>query len=380
MIRTATAPPPVRTDPPPAAAGTARVAPGADATAVAAALGEVEQRLDRFFDEALVRSARHSPRYRQLWWAARSAAQGGKRLRPRLVIAAYLHLGGTRLEPAIELAVAVELLHTALLLHDDVIDGDDERRGAPNLVGALAAAGRAAGLPQTAARRWGESAAILAGDLLLTSALRLTGGLTVDPTRRDRLVGLVDEAVFRAAAGELADVAYAAGLETPSAGAIVEMMADKTAHYSLELPLRGAAILAGAPDRLGDRLGAIGRSLGIVFQMRDDVLGVFGRTEETGKSASSDLREGKQTLLVAFARGTAAWTATEDLFGRPDLDEAQVQQLRDALESSGARRRFEEEIRREQDTVLSLIRGARLPGGLAALLAGEATRAAERSS
>ncbi len=347
---------------------------------LSAALVETERRLDRFFDEQVTRAGRHAGPYSQLWGALQAATHGGKRLRPRLLLGAFLHLGGTRLEPAIELAVAVELLHTALLVHDDVIDGDVQRRGAPNVVGTFAAVGAAGGLPAHPARRWGEHAALLAGDLMLTSALGIAARLDVDAARRAQLVELVDESVFRAAAGELADVAYAAGLVIPTPAQIRDTMADKTAYYSLELPLRAAAILAGSPAALVDRLGDVGRSLGVVFQMRDDLLGVFGRSAETGKSASNDLREGKQTLLVAAARGTGPWQAVEHLFGRPDLDEQDADRLRHALEGSGARRRAEQELHDERDAALRLVERAGLPTGLARLLAREADRAAERRS
>ncbi|MBN9185977.1 polyprenyl synthetase family protein [Microbacterium sp.] len=352
--------------------------PTDEAIAPATALAEVERRLAAFFDDARARSRDRHPRFEELWLATRAAATGGKRLRPRLVVAPYLLLDGAPLPPAIELAVAIELLHTALLLHDDVIDGDVERRGAPNVAGTFERAAVEAGAPRRVAQGWGVSAAILAGDLMLTSALRLVAGLRVDEDRRERIVDLVDESVFRAAAGELADVAYAAGLDTPSASAIRQMMADKTAHYSLELPLRAAAILAGSPEPLGERLGAIGRSLGLVFQMRDDLLGVFGRSEETGKSTVGDLREGKRTLLIAFADGTAEWTAVAADFGNADLDEAGAQRLRDALESSGARDRLEAEMRRECGIAHRLIDEAGLPDRLAHLLATEVDDAAER--
>ena len=141
-----------------------------------------------------------------------------------------------------------------------------------------------------------------------------------------------------------------------------------------------SGLLAGAPDWLGDRLGAIGHRLGLVFQMRDDLLGVFGSAAETGKSCSNDLREGKQTLLVAYAHGTAEWSAASHLFGREDLDEAGADVLRGALEASGARSRLEQEVHDERDAALTLIGGADLPDALARLLAGEAERAAERRS
>lgn len=346
----------------------------------AAALGEVETRLHEIVTRRAARATRHSPHYAELWQNIRAAVSGGKRVRPRLLLEAFTRLTAADDEPAIQLAVAIELLHTALLVHDDIIDDDLERRGTPNVVGTFRAAGRAAGLTPPQVQRWGETAGILAGDLLLMTALR-TGVLPdLDRRRAERIAELLDESVFRAAAGELADVAYASGLTTPSVGDIRDMMADKTAHYSLELPLRAAAVLADVGAELEERLGAIGRSLGILFQMQDDLLGVFGDTGTTGKSTSGDLREGKQTLLVAFARDSHVWKSASTGFGDPALDEAGAASLREALESSGARTSFEAEIRREHDHVVQLITSAGLPRELEHALCRSADLAMERQS
>ena len=344
----------------------------------AAALGEVETRLHDFVNRGAARATRHSPYYSELWRTMRTAVSGGKRVRPRLLLSCFTQLTNADDEAAIQLAVAIELLHTALLVHDDIIDGDDERRGSPNLVGAFRSAGRTAGLGAAQAERWGETAGILAGDLLLMSALRMGVLPDLDRRRADRIAELLDESIFRAAAGELADVAYASGLTTPSVGEIREMMADKTAHYSLELPLRAAAVLADAGLEIEERLGAVGRSLGILFQMQDDLLGVFGDPDRTGKSTSGDLREGKQTLLVAFARDTPAWASAAGRFGDPALDEAGAESLRQALELSGARTSFEAEIRRERDQAVRLIRTAGLPADLEQALCRAAEQAIER--
>lgn len=345
---------------------------------VAAGLGAVERGLHDFVSTSVARAERHSPHYAELWRSMRTSLTGGKRVRPRLLLSAYTQLCGRDDEPAVRLAIAVELLHTALLVHDDIIDGDLERRGVPNLVGAFGTAARTAGVASPTAERWGETAGILAGDLLLMGALRMAVLPELDRRRAERIAALVDESVFRAAAGELADVAYAAGLSTPSLGEIREMMADKTAHYSLELPLRAAAVLAGVSAEVEERLGAIGRSLGVLFQMTDDLLGVFGDPEVTGKSASNDLREGKQTLLVAFARDTPVWRSAAASFGDARLDEEGADALRRALEASGARESFEADIRREHEHVLHLIRAAGLPEGLAMTLEHAADQARER--
>lgn len=347
---------------------------------LATLLEGVEDTLRRAVHSGRTRAERHGTRYVELWDQIGSAVRGGKRRRPWLVLACFRELGGRDYRAAIQFAAAVELLHTMFLLHDDVIDGDDHRRGAPNLIGAFSSSAREEGASAPVASHWGRSAAILAGDLVLSAALRLVATLPLESSRRDALLNLVDESVFRTAAGELADVAFAAGFTDPAPADIRQMMADKTAHYSLELPLRGGAILAGADPDLESTLTGIGHSLGLIFQMRDDVLGVFGDADLTGKSTSSDLREGKQTLLVAFARDSPAWREAASGFGRQDAVPAAIDALRAALDVSGARRRTEEEIDRERAHAYASIASSALPEGLRTLLSAEVGFAAERHS
>jgi geranylgeranyl diphosphate synthase type II len=111
----------------------------------------------------------------------------------------------------------------------------------------------------------------------------------------------------------------------------------KTAYYSFEAPLQSGGVLAGAPEATIDALGAFGQQIGIAYQIIDDVLGVFGDAKTTGKTTIGDLREGKLTVMVAFAAEQPEWHAVEHLFGDPDLDEDGAAVLRDVLTSTGAR-------------------------------------------
>jgi len=338
----------------------------------------VEAALEDYFARQIERAGAYSERYRTLWTRIAATTRGGKRLRPRMVLGPYRALGGTDIDTAVEFAVALELLHTALLQHDDVIDGDIERRGMVNVVGAFRDDALAAGIDPVAAQRWGDASALLAGDLLIAAAHRITAELRTGQDKRAALMALLDESVFRAAAGEHADVAFAMRLEAGSADSIIAMMADKTAHYSLELPLRAAAILAGADAVAQDRLGRIGRAIGVVFQMRDDLLGVFGDSAVTGKSTLGDLREGKRTLLIEYAEGTPEWGAVAEAFGDPLLDEGGAAVLRAALESSGARAHLEAAIDRDCEGICELIGEGEFPAALAEILAEETTRAGRR--
>src|SRR5215207_4021992 len=310
--------------------------------------------LDTFFAERVARAAAHGGDYERLWSAARDAASGGKRIRPALVLAAHRAFAGAQTESAVRLAAAFELLHTAFLIHDDVIDHDLVRRGAPNVAGRFALDGVARGLSVVRANEYGEASAILAGDLLISGAHRLVAELDAPHDVRGSLLELIDECVFLAAAGEHADVRFAAGA-TPGERDILAMIENKTASYSFSAPLQAGALLGGATPDAVDRLGEIGRHLGVAFQLRDDVLGVYGSPAVTGKSVLGDLREGKETLLIAYARAHAGWSAVAVEFGRPDLDDAAAARLRAAIEASGARSRVEQLITARCDAAIAAV-------------------------
>lgn len=289
--------------------------------------------LDSFFDDALRRSLDEHDR--NLWSAIWDQASGGKRFRPRLLLAMYAALGGEDEHLATAAADAVALLHTAFVIHDDVIDGDEIRRGRPNVLGQFSAYADSAGASPERAKRYGESAGILAGDLALLGALRVIATSGASRSVLNRLIHLLDDVLRRSAAGELADVRVSftgATLEE-----IIDIAAWKTSAYSFELPLQAAAILAGAGEDIVAGLGRAGRSLGIAFQLLDDIDGVFAPADQTGKDPLSDLREGKFTGLMAFARDSEQWEELSRCVGRSELTAEEAVRARCLLIESGAR-------------------------------------------
>lgn len=273
---------------------------------------------------------------RALWSEIDRATEGGKRFRPRLLLGAHTAFGGQQARPAQRVAEALELLHTAFVLHDDVIDGDRVRRGRPNVIGTFTGRAVADGAAPARAERYGEAAGILAGDLVLTAAVREIALCGASPATTVRLLDLLEDVLHRSAAGELADVRVSV---TPGAG-LAESLAIaewKTAAYSFQLPLQAGAVLAGAAGPDVVRIGEVGRLLGIAFQLHDDLDGVFADAATTGKDPLSDLREGKDTALVAIARSTPWWPRIAPHLGRPDLDEATAARLRHDLVACGAR-------------------------------------------
>lgn len=313
-------------------------------------IGRIAAELGRFFAERVDAAAHYGPAFERLWRLAAERVRGGKLVRPLLLVHMHAALtadaddGSNDDEPSpelVRLAATLELLHFSFLLHDDVIDGDVLRRGRSNLIGALAAEATAAAPelgsdPQSRAH-WARSGALLMGDLVLAEVHQVFARLDVPGERRIRLLDLLAHAVTESVAGEQLDVGLSDRVIAPQLETILEMSRLKTATYSFELPLRMAAALASAPTRVDVALATAGRHLGLAFQLRDDVLSVFGDPELHGKDAFSDLREGKETALIAFARMTPVWEAIEPHFSSPTLTDARAREVRDRLEESGAR-------------------------------------------
>jgi geranylgeranyl diphosphate synthase type I len=282
--------------------------------------------------------------------ARASVLDGGKRLRP-----AFAYWGWRTTQPVdapgesalLRAAASLELLHACALVHDDVMDASDTRRGKPASHRAFANVHSTEQWPGSA-DTFGAAAAILLGDLLLSWAEEMfTAAISELPADR----ALAAEAQFdlmrtEVVAGQFLDVLAQTRGQFDVAEAL-RVVQFKTSKYTVERPLLLGASAAGAPDDVSRALSAYGLAIGEAFQLRDDLLGVFGDPAETGKPAGDDLREGKRTLLVALAHeaGSAAQRiAIEQGVGNEALTDEDVEELRDLLVATGARDEIEARI------------------------------------
>lgn len=262
----------------------------------------------------------------------------GKRIRPALLLLGYQAAGRKDLDAVEGPALSLELLHTFALMHDDVIDRAATRRARPTVHTSFAAQHRDAGW-RGDADAYGEAMAILIGDLAFVQAdeLFLTANVPSEPLLAAfrRFTELREEVMI----GQTLDL-HAATSATTDRELALTVATLKSGRYSVARPLEVGALLAGAGDGLVRGLGAFGDPLGRAFQVRDDLLGVFGDTTTTGKSSASDLSEGKRTLLIAeaYARVDAHGRDLLDRYlGDPGLTDDQAVQLREVIEDCGAR-------------------------------------------
>jgi len=276
------------------------------------------------------------------------ALRGGKRLRAALVAAAYVACGGEGGALHVTSAgVALELLQAYLLVHDDWMDEDDERRGGPAVHAELARTFGSAHL--------GNASAVLGGDWVGALAYRVLLETPVPAERaRDAALELArveDDVVL----GQLLDLHGAA--RDPRS---VERTHDlKTGSYSVRGPLAIGAILAGATEAQRSALARYAAPLGVAFQLRDDVLGTFGDPRTTGKSSGGDVRQGKQTALIAELAGDAvAAPLLARALGKPGAAQSDLDALLTHMTASGARARVEARVDALGREALTALEGA----------------------
>lgn len=345
----------------PASARKPPVAPAAKAAPFRALLGEVkpeiERRLTRFLDARVESTRPLGPEVQALAREVRRLAMlGGKRLRPALVVAGLRTVSSaSKLDAALDAGVALELLHTYFLIHDDWMDGDRVRRGGPSVHVALAERFRS--------EHKGNASAILAGDYAVALACDALAQLDVDPKRLRGAFSAFAEMQLGAVAGQQLDMV--------GQGKDVELgYALKTGSYTVEGPLKLGALLAGAKPATLTALSRYSRPAGVAFQLRDDLLSLFGDPKETGKPLASDLMSGKRTLLLRLAlrRGKPKeLSMIRKVLENPRAKEPALRAALRAMEATGAPELVEARIQQLSEQALSELARGVSPAGRALL-------------
>ncbi|WP_245649639.1 polyprenyl synthetase family protein [Nocardia shimofusensis] len=269
---------------------------------------------------------------------------GGKGLRPTLMYLGWL-CGAAESEAALRAAASLELLHAFALLQDDVMDESDSRRGSPSAHVRLARR-HAEEKRSGSSSRFGESAAVLLGDLCLVWAERMLRESGVDAAALARMWPHYDAMRTELAVGQLADLLNDAA-RLPSLDQVLDIARRKSGNYTVRRPLELGAAMAGCTPQVMEALGGYGTLIGEAFQIRDDLLGLFGHPAVTGKPAGADLRERKATTVIVLAEHLASpadRARLHELWGRDEFDDEAVTTALTVIVDSGAPQRAEEMI------------------------------------
>lgn len=320
---------------------------------------EIYRELNRTFSSLSDRCRDYGPDFRSCLDTAFQALRGGKLIRPRMLLGTHRTMtkgatGRTNHDAALQIAVATELLHFSFLVHDDVIDGDLYRRGKLNFIGQILKQRDPDNFsdrgPDPEHLHWACSNGILIGNLFLAATHQVFARVDLPHPVRLRLLDLLEHTMNDSLVGEFLDVGLSSRAITPDISTALEMSRLKTATYTFELPLRAAAILAGLSEEDERRVGVIGTHLGTAYQLQDDYLSTFGEAAEHGKDSFSDLREGKETTIIGFARATRYWKDIEVNFNNADLTTEQGEHIRDLLIRCGAEEYSRDTVRHHLDT------------------------------
>ncbi|HTK39425.1 MAG TPA: polyprenyl synthetase family protein [Patescibacteria group bacterium] len=292
----------------------------------------VDEYIAALVAKRIAQAAEVGPSYVALWERIEHVIQaGGKRIRPYLTVVGYGQLD----ERILAVAAAQELIHVAMLVHDDIIDQDFTRHGTHN-IGGMYRDSYGAHVDQAQATHYANSAALLAGDALISEAYRAICDSEFGAGIKQSVLEQLHQSVFEVIGGELMDVE--AGFVSGEQFDPLQIYRYKTSSYSFVGPLLSGAFCAELSERERRTLEDFATNVGIAFQIQDDLLGVFGDEATTGKSALTDLREGKRTLLVQFHQAAMNESQREHFtaFGSQDSDAAALDQIKTDMVDSGA--------------------------------------------
>lgn len=347
----------------------------------------IDRALEVFLTGATQVLSTIDPHLRPISLALSDFLSGGKRLRPLFAIAGYLGAGGemenshNAASSIYQAVVSLELLQACALIHDDMMDGSDTRRGAPSMHRRFAQEHRnRSGVGES--DDFGHSAALLLGDLALVLSSQALHQSGISQDQLQLVNPLFDTMKIELMAGQYLDM-HAGSREKVELDDALKIAIFKSGKYTIERPLHFGGALALCSHELLDIYSQYGIPLGVAFQLRDDLLGVFGDTSVTGKPAGDDLLEGKRTALISYALEHLSQNEVKEfatLFGNRQAPIEAIERMRRLITQSGAVEFIEKIITERTTLALEAAANPRITSSGRELLAELAIAATRRSA
>lgn len=300
--------------------------------------GKIDSRLEAFLEEKTRKAGKVSPDAEEVMKHIKEyALRGGKRLRPAFMVYGFKCLSQANEEAILGASICLELMHAFLLIHDDIMDEDEMRRGGPSLH-KIYRDYSLKKFPQYNAKRFGENVGIIAGDVLAAFGAEAILNAGFPQALKNKAFNKYNQMVYFTSVGQLLDLYNEVRKEVTEAN-VLKVHELKTSRYTVEGPLHLGVILANGGEKDLRIMTDYGIPLGQAFQIQDDVLGMFGKKEKLGKPVDSDLREGKKTLLILKALKQANAEQKEKILsclGNRNLSHEQANEVRQIIKATGA--------------------------------------------
>ncbi|MBS3128821.1 polyprenyl synthetase family protein [Candidatus Woesearchaeota archaeon] len=255
----------------------------------------------------------------------------GKMLRGSLILFSYDLFQKKKNEELIKVAAALELIHSSLLIHDDIMDRDELRRGKKTMHTQYAEHDTS----MKDSQHFGEGMAICVGDMGFFFAYEILSTLNIEKTKKDNLIELFSKELMNVCLAQMQDLSAGASKKEVSEEDVLSLYKNKTARYTFSLPFMLGALLAGQHKKVLDQLSLLGEYLGLIFQIKDDELGIFGEEKTTGKPLGSDIKEGKQTLFSLYLFQTVTpeeKKRLQNIFGNASFTKDDLRYVRHLIE------------------------------------------------
>ncbi len=286
-------------------------------------------------------------------------AQGGKGIRGGLFMAAAQMFGYKDNKILLNIAATLEILHASLLIHDDIMDNDEIRRGNTSIYAQYIPVGKSIGANKPV--NFGKSMGICIGDIGFFIALNIFQATikNIHIPNRDKLYKILLQELMTVGIGQMDDVRFSAREQMPSINEIISMYTYKTAHYTFSLPFVLAATLTNESKEIIDKVENLGIDIGILFQLKDDEIGLFSTENTIGKPIGSDVRENKKTVLRAFLDKNMNQKEKDELkiiIAKPSFESADIQTVRNVLHKYNVKKYLDELNKKHYSHATSIIR------------------------
>ncbi len=305
---------------------------------------DIDREIEIYIDRVIEEAKEMDPFiFDSIKYFKKTILAGGKRVRPLMMCWGYKAAGGTNYKEILKTSVSIELIHAFLLMHDDIIDRDDIRHGKKTMHARYRDYNKRL-LFDNDADHFGTSIAMIVGDFIYSLGNQVLFESKFEPTLIIKALNKMQSIVGLTCVGEIQDV-YMEYSGKVTQEEILQMYENKTAKYTFEGPLQLGAMLAGADDDFCSKLSAYAVPIGIAFQIRDDMLGVFGDMKKTGKPVGSDIAEGKMTLMVNYAYEKSTKDQKKELdnlLGNQNIDIMNVVRFQEIMIDTGAKSSVEQ--------------------------------------